>query len=379
MLSTTASLTRLHRVAAQPSKRALHDLVSLPDKKPIIAYGPPGRSATTGHVATVFGCTGFLGRYLVSKLAKAGTQVVVPYRDEDEKRHLKVMGDLGQIVPLEWDIRSENQIEECLRHSDIVYNLTGREYDTKRFSLHDVNSTGAGRIASVAARAGVPRFVHVSHLNASRDSPSRFYQAKAEGEELVHDAFPNATIIRPATMYGYEDRLLQNMAVWPIWWKLNHGRTRIRPVHVMDVAQALTNLISIPSLPGTLSLPGPSTLTYAYILDLISTVTYNAPSRAPVVPKPVANLLAKVSQNVWWPVISPDEVTRRYLDDVGAGAEYAEEKDEKALGDWDKVGVVPDEMENHAITYLRRYRSAVNFVRPIVLPPRPVVGQVEEY
>lgn len=171
----------------------------------------------------------------------------------------------------------------------------------------------------------------------------------------------------------------------------------------MDVAQALTNLISIPSLPGTLSLPGPSTLTYAYILDLISTVTYNAPSRAPVVPKPIANLLAKVSQNVWWPVISPDEVTRRYLDDVGAGAEYAEEKDEKALGDWDKVGVVPDEMENHAITYLRRYRSAyvlfyelsglcsgthlvfpcpsnrVNFVRPIVLPPRPVVGQVEEY
>lgn len=83
---------------------------------------------------------------------------------------------------------------------------------SRRFSLHDVNSTGAGRIASVAARAGVPRFVHVSHLNAARDSPSRFYQAKAEGEELVHDAFPNATIIRPATMYGYEDRLLQNMA-----------------------------------------------------------------------------------------------------------------------------------------------------------------------
>lgn len=123
----------------------------------------------------------------------------------------------------------------------------------------------------------------------------------------------------------------------------------------MDVAQALTNIISIPSLPGVLSLPGPSTLTYAYLLDLVSTVTYNPPSRAPVVPQAVAKFLAKISQNVWWPVISPDEVTRRYLDDVGAGAENGEEKD---LGDWDKVGVVPDEMENHAITYLRRYRSA---------------------
>lgn len=57
-------------------------------------------NSTTGSIATVFGATGFLGRYVVSKLAKMGTQVVVPYRDEDEKRHLKVVGDLGQVVPL---------------------------------------------------------------------------------------------------------------------------------------------------------------------------------------------------------------------------------------------------------------------------------------
>lgn len=88
-------------------------------------------NSVSGNVATVFGCTGFLGRYLVSKLAKRGVQVVVPYRDEDEKRHLRVLGDLGQIVPLEWDLRNDNQIEECLRHSDIVYNLTGRNYETK--------------------------------------------------------------------------------------------------------------------------------------------------------------------------------------------------------------------------------------------------------
>lgn len=78
--------------------------------------------------------------------------------------------------------------------------------------MHDVNATGAGRIASVAAKAGVPRLVHVSHLNASSDSASRFYQSKAAGDEFVQEAFPNATIIRPAVMYGYEDRLLQNMA-----------------------------------------------------------------------------------------------------------------------------------------------------------------------
>ncbi|KAI0041738.1 39kDa subunit of Ndufa9, NADH ubiquinone oxidoreductase [Auriscalpium vulgare] len=360
MLSSPATLVRLQRITVRPGKRALHDLVTLPDKRPIIAQGPPGRSAVTGHVATVFGCTGFLGRYLVAKLAKAGTQVIIPYRDEDEKRHLKVMGDLGQIVSMEWDIRNEKQIEECVRHSDIVYNLVGRDYETKNFDFRSVNAVGAGRIAGVSAKAGVQRFVHVSHLNASAESPSQFYRAKAEGEALVKQAFPTATIVRPGTLFGYEDKLLQNMPVWPIWWRLNHGETKIRPVHVMDVAQALTNLISMPTLSRTLALPGPSTLSYEYLLELISTLTYNPPSRAPVLPQKVALALAKLAQKVWWPALSPDEVVRRYIDEADTP------------GDWDVVGVEPDEIESHAITYVRRYRSAVNYVRPIVLPPRPV-------
>ncbi|KAH9161153.1 NADH dehydrogenase [Lactarius sanguifluus] len=326
MLISSATFARLPRVATTPiGKRALHDLFSLPGRPPI------------GHVATVFGCTGFLGRYLVAKLAKAGTQVVIPYRDEDEKRHLKVTGDLGQIVSLEWDIRNEEQIAECVRHSDIVYNLVGRDYETKH---------GAERIAKVSASVGVPRLVH-------------FYRSKAAGESAVRDAFPAATIVRPGPMFGHEDKFLTNMSTWPIWWKLNHGQTKSRPVHVMDVAQALSHLIGMPALERTLALPGPSTHTHEFLLELVSTLTYNAPSRAPVVPKRVALALARAAQRIWWPALSPDEVERRYIDD------------EDTPGDWALVGVEPDEIENHAITYVRRYRSAANYIRPIVVPPRP--------
>lgn len=102
----------------------------------------------------------------------------------------------------------------------------------------------------------------------------------------------------------------------------------------------------MPALPGTFNLPGPSTLTYEYLLTLVSTITYNPPSRAPVVPKAVALAVAKAAQAAWWPMLSPDEVIRRYIDDVDVP------------GDWDKFGVIPDEIEEHAITYLRRYRSA---------------------
>jgi NADH dehydrogenase (ubiquinone) 1 alpha subcomplex subunit 9 len=114
----------------------------------------------------------------------------------------------------------------------------------------------------------------------------------------------------------------------------------------MDVAQALTNLLSMPVLPQTVNLPGPSALTYEYLLDLICSITYNPPSRAPILPKAVAKFLAKYAQAVWWPALTPDEVERRYMNDT------------EAAGDWDAVGVVPDEIEPHAITYLRRFRSA---------------------
>ncbi|KAI0632442.1 NADH dehydrogenase [Trametes polyzona] len=365
MLAVSSKCVRLPRVLAQ-NKRALHDITPLSSKKAAIAYGPPGRSAVTGHVATVFGCTGFLGRYVVAKLAKMGTQVIVPYRDEDEKRHLKVTGDLGQVVNMEWDLRRPDQIEECLRHSDIVYNLVGREYETKNFSYEDVHVRGAEAIATLAAQAGVDRLVHVSHLNAAHDSPSAFYRSKAAGEEAVKEAFPNATIVRPSIMFGYEDRLLNNIAFWPIWWKLNHMRTKVRPVHVMDVAQALANVIGMPPVPGTYNLPGPSTMTYEYLLTLVSTVTYNPVSRAPILPKSVALALAKAAQVVWWPALSPDEVIRRYIDDVDVP------------GDWDKFGITPDEIEEHAITYLRRYRSAENFARPVVFPATRETSSVSQ-
>ncbi|KZS93197.1 NADH dehydrogenase [Sistotremastrum niveocremeum HHB9708] len=356
---TSQSLRRMRRGSrhSAASARAIHDLiVSGPTKKPIIAYGPPGRSAVTGQVATVFGCTGFLGRYLVAKLAKAGTQVIVPYRDEDMKRHLKPMGDLGQIVNMEWDLRNDDQVRECLRHSDIVYNLVSRDYETKNYSFEDVNVTGAAKIASLAQEAKVSRFVHVSHLNASPTSPSKFYATKAKGEEAVRESFPMATIVRPGPIYGYEDRLLRSIATWPSTWKMNNSNTKLRPVHVMDVAQGLTNLIYQPALARTLSLPGPQTFTIEQMFDLVQAITMNPASKAPHLPKFVAKLLARTSDFVWWPVLSPDQVERRYIDDANVE------------GDWDALGVVPDEIERHAVNYLQSYRAPENMYRPPVIP-----------
>lgn len=82
----------------------------------------------------------------------------------------------------------------------------------RNFNYHSVHAKGAATIAKVAAENGVSRFVHVSHLNASLDSKSQFYKTKAEGEAMVKEAFPGATIVRPGALFGYEDKLLNNMA-----------------------------------------------------------------------------------------------------------------------------------------------------------------------
>ena len=129
------------------------------------------------------------------------------------------------------------------------------------------------------------------------------------------------------------------------------------------MAQVLANLIEIPQLAGTLNLPGPSTLSHEYLLELVTSILVTEPSKAPVVPKRIAQLIATFSDRfLWWPILSPDEVTRRFISD----ASHA--------GDWGAVGVTPSEIEHHALHYLRRYRAYENFSRPPVFPPRPSVS-----
>jgi uncharacterized protein YbjT (DUF2867 family) len=107
----------------------------------------------------------------------------------------------------------------------------------RNFDYHSVHVAGAERIAKLAAQCGVSNFVHVSHLNASKTSPSRFYRTKAEGEELVKAAFPTATIVRPSTMFGYEDKLLNNIAGNLVLYS--------EFVFVPDLLTSLANLVEV--------------------------------------------------------------------------------------------------------------------------------------
>lgn len=177
--SASMAVLRTAHVTFRPKiqQRNLQDIAITRTGKPIIR-SQGGRSSLGGHTVTVFGATGFLGRYIVNRLARRGCQVVIPFREEMAKRHLKVMGDLGRVSFMEYDLRNTQSIEESVRHSDIVFNLIGRKYPTKNFSLYDVHVEGTERIAEAVAKYDVDRFIHVSSYNADKESPSEFFRTK---------------------------------------------------------------------------------------------------------------------------------------------------------------------------------------------------------
>jgi NADH dehydrogenase (ubiquinone) 1 alpha subcomplex subunit 9 len=176
---TTAVRATRSSLTPTLQRRGLQDIAITRTGKPIIRV-QGGRSSLGGYTATVFGATGFLGRYIVNRLARQGCMVVVPYREEMAKRHLKVTGDLGRVNFFEFDLRNTQSIEESVRHSDIVFNLIGRSYPTKNFSYRDVHVEGTERIAEAVAKYDVDRFIQVSSYNADPRSSSQFFRTKVE-------------------------------------------------------------------------------------------------------------------------------------------------------------------------------------------------------
>lgn len=340
--------------AALVFRRGLQDVSISRTGKPIIRI-QGGRSSLGGHTATVFGATGFLGRYIVHRLASRGCTVVVPFREEMAKRHLKVTGDLGRVVFMEYDLRNTASLEESVRHSDVVYNLVGRNYPTKNFDLEDVHVEGAERIAEAVAKYDVDRFIHVSSYNANKNSPSEFFRTKARGEEVVRNIFPETTIVRPAPLFGFEDHLLHKLAGVTNLFTSNHMQERFWPVHAIDVGTALSTMLEDDNTASeTFELYGPTNYSTAEIAELVDQEIYKR-RRHLNIPKRLLKPAAKyLNRFLWWKTTSADEVEREFLD---------QEIDPKAKTFKD-LGIEPAELKNYTFHYLQGYRSSAFYDLP---------------
>ncbi|XP_069437565.1 NADH dehydrogenase [ubiquinone] 1 alpha subcomplex subunit 9, mitochondrial isoform X1 [Ovis canadensis] len=328
-----------------PPQRQLHHAV--------IPHGKGGRSSVSGIVATVFGATGFLGRYLVNHLGRMGSQVIVPYRCEPyDTMHLRPMGDLGQIIFMDWNGRDKDSIRRAVEHSNVVINLVGREWETKNFDFEDVFVKIPQAIAQVSKEAGVEKFIHISHLNADIKSSSKYLRNKAVGEKEVRETFPEATIIKPADIFGREDRFLNYFA--NIRWfggvpLISLGKKTVKqPVYIVDVTKGIINAIKDPDARGkTFAFVGPN----RYVLfDLVQYVF--AVAHRPFLPYPMPHFAYRWIGRLF--EISPFEpwTTRDKVERI-----HTTDRTLPHLPGLEDLGVQATPLELKAIEVLRRHRT----------------------
>ncbi|KAK4273003.1 hypothetical protein QN277_021479 [Acacia crassicarpa] len=329
----------------------------------LVRKGTGGRSSVSGIIATVFGATGFLGRYVVQQLAKMGSQVLVPFRgSEDSHRHLKLMGDLGQIVPMKYNPRDENSIKAVMAKANVVINLIGRDYETRNFSFEEVNHYMAEQLAVISKEhGGIMRFIHVSCLGASPSSPSRMLRAKAAAEEAILKELPEATVLKPAGIIGTEDRILNRWAQFAKKFNflplIGDGTTKIQPVYVVDVAAALIAALKDDgtSMGKIYELGGPEIFTVHELAELMYDTIRERP-RYVKIPFPIAKALAAPREmflkKVPFPLPNPnifnlDQILASTTDNVVS---------ENALTFYD-LGIAPRKLKGYPIEYLFSYRE----------------------
>ncbi len=212
-------------------------------------------------LVTIYGGSGFVGRYIARHLAKDGWRVRVAVRRPNEAMHVKPYGAVGQVEPVLCNIRDEASVQMAMDGADAVVNCVGILAENGKNNFDDVQNEGAERIARLAAAVGVEHMVHLSAIGADENSNSEYAQTKALGEKAVLAHMPNALILRPSVVFGPEDEFFNRFAGMPgPIVPLVGGKTKFQPVYVDDVARAAVAGV-LQGKTGVFELGGPDVVT----------------------------------------------------------------------------------------------------------------------
>ncbi|MGQ3487891.1 complex I NDUFA9 subunit family protein [Roseovarius pacificus] len=308
-------------------------------------------------LVTIYGGSGFVGRYIARRLAKEGWRIRVAVRRPNEAMHVKPYGAVGQVEPVFCNIRDDNSVRAVMQGADAVVNCVGT-FDRKGKNNFDaVQNEGAERIARLAAEEGVQRMVQISAIGANVDSDSIYAQTKARGEAAVLEHFPTAVILRPSVIFGSEDEFFNRFAgmtrfspVLPVVG----ADTKFQPVYVDDVASAAEMGVTGAAAPGIYELGGPDVNTFRELMQQMLSVIrrrrliMNIPFGIASLMAGVMELVQTVSLGLIPPQITRDQVRSLREDNVVS---------EGAKGFAD-LGIKPVAMEAILPDYLWRFRPA---------------------
>lgn len=216
-------------------------------------------------LVTIYGGSGFVGRYIVRRLAKSGWRVRVAVRRPNEAMHVKPYGAVGQVEPVFCNIRDDDSVRSVMRGADAVVNCVGTFDRRGRNNFEAIQHRGAERIARIAAEEGVARMVHLSAIGADETATSLYARTKAQGERAVLTHMPEAIILRPSVIFGPEDGFFNRFAAMARFGPvlpLVGAETKFQVVYVDNVAEAAVKGVEGDAAPGIYELGGPHVNTF---------------------------------------------------------------------------------------------------------------------
>lgn len=303
-------------------------------------------------VATIIGGSGFVGRYVAQRLAQRGWRVRVACRRPNEAMFVKTYGVVGQVMPVQCNIRDEDSCRRVIAGSDAVVNCVGVLWEDGKNTFDSTQNKGSARIARLCREEGVDHLVHISAIGADPDSESAYAKTKAAGERAVMDERPDAVILRPSVIFGPEDEFFNMFAamtrIAPVL-PIPGAGTRLQPVWVEDVAEAATRGATGEAAPGIYELGGPRVVTLRECIELMLATTRR---RRLIVdlPLPIARANAWFLEKSAWfgikPMLTRDQLTMLLRNNV---------VDPEAKG-FKELGIEPTAMESVLDTYLYAYR-----------------------
>ncbi len=296
----------------------------------------------------VFGGTGFLGRRIVQRLVDEGTTVRVAVRHADRARAALRAAGLDRVTVFGSDVRDEGSVVAAIAGVDAVVDAVSAYVETGGVTFDAVHERGAETLARQAAAAGAARFVLVSGIGANPESASRYIRARGRGERVVQQEFPGATIVRPSAMFGRGDALFGTLAhlarLLPVLPLIGGGHSRLQPVYVENVAEAIARILADPATAGrTYELAGPEVYTMRELVMIVLRIVGKRRLLVPI-PFAVAEAQARLFELLPNPPLTTGQVDLLKADNVASGT----------LPGLRELDIQPTSVEEVLSTYLGR-------------------------
>ena len=309
------------------------------------------------HICTILGGGGFIGRYLVRNLTKKNYRCIISTRKAFQKGYLKTQATPGAIELINWNPNNFLELKEAIKNSDIVINLIGILYETRKQKFYNIHSSIPEAVAKICNQSDVKKFIHVSAIGASENSKSLYQKSKYQGEIKALENFKNTVVIRPSVVCGTEDNftnLFSKLSILPLIPVVGINY-KFQPILVNDVVDAIVQAIETKNNVGKIyEIGGPKIISFG---DMVKSIlsTINKKRFVVEMPMPLAKIQSTVTDLLpISPILTKDQCQiLSEADNIVSGKHFT-------LKD---LGITPSDVMVEMKKWLWRYKDGGQFAK----------------